>query len=187
MTGFFRFLAIAACLALPLQALADDGESQANSWGLTGEEKARFGGTVVDMLCELTGDCPDDCGAGARQMGIVRDDGVLVLAAKNTQTSFNGAIEDLLPYCGKAVEVDGLMVGEGAPRVYQVQFIREKGAEEWARANRWTTVRGESEPKLVEGEGPWFRRDPRVLEQIERNGYLGLGHETDEAFIKEWY
>ena len=29
--------------------------------------------TVVDPLCELTGDCPDNCGDGKRQLALVRE------------------------------------------------------------------------------------------------------------------
>ena len=39
----------------------------------------------------------------------------------------------------------------------------------------------------AKGKGPWFRRDPRVTAEIEAEGYLGLGQETDEAFIEEWF
>ena len=46
------------------------------------------------------------------QLGIVREgDGALVLVSKNGQPAFNGAVTDLLPYCGKEVEVDGLLTG----------------------------------------------------------------------------
>ena len=37
------------------------GASQAaEEWGIDGEKKARFEAKVVDVLCELTGDCPAD-------------------------------------------------------------------------------------------------------------------------------
>ena len=66
--------------------------SQAKEWGLLGEEKALFTGNVVDLMCEITGDCPENCGNGLRQLGIVREsDNVLVPVLKNRQSSFNGA------------------------------------------------------------------------------------------------
>ena len=62
--------ALAASLLLaPALALA------AESWGLPDEQTTRFDATVVDLLCELTGDCPADCGGGARQLRLVTDDG----------------------------------------------------------------------------------------------------------------
>lgn len=185
---------IAAVLAAPLTfalpASAEDCE--AKSWGLSGEEKACFTATVVDMLCEITGDCPDNCGDGKRQLGLVRaEDNVLVYPQKNLQSSFNGAVADLQPFCGKTVDVRGWYVGDedtlkGAPKLlYQVQWIRETG-EEWSKANRWTKAWAKANPD-AKGKGPWFRRDPRVLKEIEKDGYLGFGHDEDTAFIKDWY
>ncbi|QPH54588.1 hypothetical protein [Pontivivens ytuae] len=166
--------------------------SEANSWGLIGEEKAFFEARVVDLACELTGDCPEDCGAGARQLGLVRAaDDQLVMVLKNGQPVFSGAVVDLLPFCGMDVEVDGLLVNEEdwtgiATKFYQVQRIRELPDGEWTRANRFTTAWEEEFPDAA-GEGPWFRRDPRINALIERDGYLGLGQEADAAFIEDWF
>lgn len=164
--------------------------SQAKEWGLFGEEKARFSGEVVDIVCALTGDCPEDCGAGNRQMGIIRDaDDALVLVSKNRQTSFNGAAADLAPYCHQQVEVDGVLVGDpditpmGA-KVYLIQLIRPEGAEDWKKTSGWTKDWAKRYPDS-KGKGPWFRRDPRVKAEIEANGYLGLGAEADAAYAAE--
>ena len=68
---------------------------------------------MTDAVCALTGDCPADCGAGLRQMVLIREaDGVMVLAMKNTQPIFTGATVDMALWCGQTVTVDGLMVGE---------------------------------------------------------------------------
>jgi hypothetical protein len=192
-------LAFALLAALAMPALAQDGGaegafaegSQAESWGLLGEEKARFAGTVVDILCELTGDCPANCGGGTRQLGILREaDDRLILVSKNGQPAFNGAVADLLPHCGDRIEVDGLLVGDATitptdAKFFQVQRIRGAGGD-WQKANRWTKVWAEKHPD-AKGEGPWFRRDPRVLRQIEEEGYLGLGPAADAKFIAETY
>ena len=162
--------------------------SQAKEWGLLGEEKALFSGKVVDILCELAGDCPDNCGNGLRQLGIVRaSDNALIPVLKNRQTSFNGAVDDLLPFCNKNVDVDGVLVADEdllATKVYMVQFIRNTGEEEWKNANRWTKEWAKRNPDS-KGKGPWFRRDPRVKAQIEAEGHFGLGAEADLAWIKE--
>ena len=184
MKRFILAAIAAASLAVPSAVSAQ--ESQAKSWGLTGEEMAVLSGRVVDIMCELSGDCPDDCGGGDRQLGLVTIEGQLVAVGKNTQTSFNGAVEDLLPYCNKDVDVDGLWVGHSGFKFYQVQFIREQGASEFSKANLWTGRWAEKFPD-AQGQGPWFRRDPRVLKHIEERGYLGLGDEADTAFIKDWY
>ena len=185
-----RFERATICVLAGLGFLAvapavEAAESKAQSWGLTGEQAARFEATVVDVLCTLSGDCPSDCGAGRRQLGLLRADGVLVLAAKNGQPIFSGAAEDLLPYCARKVEVDGLMVGEGPTRIYQVQTIRALDAPAAHKADRWSKVWEQRHPGSGDPKKPWFRRDPRVQREVERGGYLGLGAEVDRAFIKE--
>jgi len=169
-------------LAMPLQA----ADSQAKSWNLTEEEAATFAATVVDPLCEFSGDCPDNCGDGARPLALKKTDGEIVLPLKNGQTQFNGPITDLLAFCGQDVEVDGLLTGFGGPQYYQIQLIRTAGEAEWQKANKWLDAWKAAHPDVAEGEGPWFRRDPAVLERIEKDGYLGLGKEVDAKFIAEW-
>ena len=145
-------------MAMPFAA-ARAQESMARSWGLVGEEKARFEATVVDLPCAITGDCPANCGAGKRPLGLLRDDGRLVVAAKNIQAIFSGAVEDLIAFCGKRVEVDGLMVGEGSPRIYQVQYVRDvEAGGEFQRTKRWSKVWNERYPELKAKKGPWFRK-----------------------------
>ena len=165
---------LALALALPAAAQAQDfsAGSAAKSWGLLGEEMARFEAQVVDVLCELGGDCPEDCGGGARQLGLLRSaDGVLVMPMKNGQPVFSGAVADLLPYCGETVEVDGLLVGEPEARP----------------ANRFTEAWATANPEAAAEGGEWFRADPDVRARIEAEGYLGLGPEVDAAFIAEWF
>lgn len=181
-----RAVLLAALLALPAAAQDFSAGSEAAEWGLQGERKARFAARVVDILCLLAGDCPPDCGAGTRQLGLLRSaDGVLVLPLKNAQPLFSGAVADLAPFCGQMVEVDGLLVGDPAltpAPVYQVQRIRPaKGA--WAPANRFTADWAARNPEAAALPGPWFRKDPRILAEIARGGYLGLGPEADRAFI----
>ncbi len=176
-------------LANKAEAASFSEGSQAKSWNLNGEEKALFSGKVVDVLCHLSGDCPTNCGDGERNLGILRDaDGKLVLVLKNSQPAFNGAAEDLLPYCGKQVDVDGLLVGDDdvvSAKFFQLQFIRDSGAEQWNRANLWTKRWAEKNPD-AEGKGPWFRRDPRVKKQIAKDGHFGLGHEEDRKYIEAY-
>ncbi len=184
------FAALAAiALALPVSAQDFSEGSEARSWDLYAEVPAKFDATVVDLLCHLTGDCPEDCGAGRRQIGLLRSaDNVLILAMKNNQPAFTGAAVDLVPFCGQAVTVDGLLLDDpdlGARNMYLVQTITAAGAEP-VTANRWTKVWAEQNPDAA-GDGPWFRRDPRVNAEIAQSGYLGLGLETDEAFIKELF
>ena len=166
--------------------------SKAKSWNLQGQENALFEGKVVDALCVLTGDCPADCGAGKRQMGIIRSsDGHFILANKNGQPAFTGATVDLAPYCGQIVEVDGLLVGDpeitpglGSAKLYQVQTIRPAGANKAMKTNLWTRDWKKRNPDAG-GKGGWFRRDPNVAAEIEANGRLGLGAEADKLYIED--
>lgn len=187
-----KFSALLAGLAFAsAPALAQDFSegSTAKSWNLYAEQPATFEAKVVDMLCHLTGDCPDDCGAGKRQMGLLRTaDDVLVLGFKNNQPAFSGSAVDLALYCNQVVEVDGLMIEDpdlGATNIYMVQKIRTDGGE-WTKASQFTKTWAKENPDAA-GKGPWFRRSPRIKEEIAKDGYLGLGLETDEAFIKEWF
>ena len=190
MKHFFILIAL-LCAPAFAPALAQDfsANSEAKPWDLYAERPARFEARVVDLLCELTGDCPADCGAGFRQIGLVRSaDNVMVLAIKNSQSVFSGAAVDLALYCNQTVEVDGLMIEDpelGAHNVYMVQKVRV-GTGEWAKTNRFTRVWAKENPK-AKGKGAWFRRDPRIKALIAEKGYLGLGLDIDEAFIKDWF
>ncbi|MEP1585917.1 MAG: hypothetical protein ABJR46_15545 [Tateyamaria sp.] len=180
-------IASLALIASPLAAQDFSEGSNAKSWNLYAEVPAKFDAEVVDVLCTLTGDCPDDCGAGKRQMGLVRSaDGVLVLAMKNSQAAFTGAAVELAPFCGQTVTVDGLMLDDpelGANNVYLLQTIQVAGSDP-IKANKWTKNWAAEHPE-AKGKGPWFRRDPRVNDIIAQDGYLGLGLDVDQTFIGE--
>ena len=181
-----RALSLAAALlaatALPLSA--DEIKSHAESWGLQNEKAAVLTGKVVDIACEISGDCAPECGGGARQLGLLTDAGKLVLVSKTGQPAFNGAVADLLPWCQKAVDLDGLFVGDGKATVFQVQFIRAKGPQDWAKADLWTRKWKEKNPQAKGAPEEWYYEDPRVKKQIDANGHLGLGTAADTAYIK---
>ena len=130
-----------AALAIPATAQDFSEGSEAREWGLYAEQKALFTATVTDPLCVLAGDCADNCGAGNRQVVLVREaDDVMIFPLKNAQSAFNGAVADLAPFCGQTVDVDGLLIEDpeiGAMSVYMVQRIRPEGGD-WQRANTWT-------------------------------------------------
>ena len=197
MTGLGRWgaAALTGLLALPAAAQETDPYafeegSEARTWNLYAEYPARFEARVVDMLCEVAGDCPEDCGGGERQMGLLRAaDGVLVFPNKNDQPLFTGAAAELHPYCGQDVEVDGLLIDDpdlGARNVYLVQRIRALDDEAWTTANRWTDAWAEENPDAG-GDGPWFRRDPRVDGHVQTDGWFGLGLEEDAAILQDLY
>lgn len=182
-----QFIAILALAASPLAAQDFSEGSEARSWNLYAEVPATFEAKVVDVMCTLTGNCPNNCGDGTRQLGLIRTaDDVMVLPLKNNQPAFTGAATDLAPYCGQTVQVDGLLIedeGLNASNIYLVQRIKTAGGE-WTKASQATKVWAKRFPEAA-GKGPWFRRDPRVKEIIGREGYLGLGPEADAAYIEE--
>jgi hypothetical protein len=189
MHRFITVLPVAILAASSLAAQDFSAGSEAKSWNLYAEAPALFAAKVVDPLCEMAGDCPADCGGGTRQLALLREvDGVLVYALKNNQTVFSGAANELAPFCGQEVEVDGLLLNDpdiGAQNIFQVQRIRAKGGD-WVAADRWTKDWQAANPDVA-GDGPWFRRDPRILAQIAASGYLGLGLDIDAAFIAELF
>ena len=182
-----HLIALLALVATPLAAQDFSEGSEAKTWNLYAEVPAKFEATVVDVLCDLTGDCPDNCGGGTRQLGLLRSaDDVMVFPLKNNQPAFTGAATDLLPYCGQTVTVDGLLIeDEDFPikNVYLVQTVTTADGTT-AKANQWTKEWAKANPD-AKGKGPWFRRDPRIKAIIAEEGYLGLGLETDEAYIAE--
>ncbi len=162
--------ALAAVVLAPLPSLAAEG------WGLIEEEVVRFDAKVVDVACELTGDCPANCGGGKRQLGLLTDEGRLVLAFKNF-VPFAGAAVELIDYCAKTVTADGLFATNRGITVFALQFVREAPTGPWRRANRfqnkWAAANGVGAKS--EAAKQWFRNDPRVKALIERQGVLGTG------------
>ena len=171
-------LSASMLVAAPAQA--------AEEWGLPEEEVSRFEAKVVDVLCELNGDCPAGCGAGKRQLGLVTEEGVLVLPVKNF-TPFSGAAAELIDFCGKRVVADGLFTTNRGVRIFALQFVKGAPDGKWRRANRflprWAEANG-FQPNGPEAK-QWFRHDPRIKAIIERDGILGLGPEADRTYLEQ--
>jgi len=148
----------------------------ADSWGLEGEEEAQVTGRVVDVLVELTGkNALANCGAGKRQLGIKTADGKLVMVAKDA-SPFGGATFDLLAYCGKEVDIDGLFTEQHGIKYFVIQQIKAKGAKEYAEANKWLAHWAKANQLKEDDEKveEWFRNDKTVNAVIERDGKLGI-------------
>ena len=162
--------AVLITLATVLALFAEPAQA-AKEWGIDGEEVAQFEAKAVDVLCELTGDCPPNCGDGKRQMGLLTDDGKLRLAIKSN-TSFAGAVLDLLPWCGKRVEVDGLLIKADPMTFYMVQRLRAPGAEKWSNARAFSKAWAKANNR--KNASRWFRKDPTVKALIEEFGPVGI-------------
>jgi hypothetical protein len=172
--------------ALALAFFASQPTAQAaQGWGLPEEEEVRFDATVVDVLCELTGDCPDNCGNGTRQLGLLDDEGVLHLAVKNF-TPFTGATWELQQFCGVKVTADGLFTTNRGYRIFAIQFVREAPEGKWQRANRFTSQWAERNGVAPDSKAAkqWFRNDPEVQRLIDENGVFGLGAEADKVYFE---
>jgi hypothetical protein len=158
----------------------------AEEWGLPNEKTARFEAKVVDILCELTGDCPADCGAGKRQLGLVDDAGKLTLPLKN-QALFSGASAELIDFCGKRVIADGLFTTNRGYTIFALQFVREAPKGKWRRANRFLGKWAESNglPSDSPKAKSWYKHDKRIKDIIAAQGKLGLGPEADKRLLKK--
>jgi|GEM_PF-250757 len=169
---------------LLISAAFVDSALAAKGWGVTGEEIARFDAKVVDILCELSGDCPENCGGGKRQLGLIDSEGKLILVGKN-KSPFSGAAVELLPFCGKQVTADGLFTENRGVRLFALQFVREGSDGKWRGATRFVNDWAERNGFAADSAEAkqWFRNDPNVIRIIERDGLLGLGKEADKEFL----
>lgn len=148
----------------------------ADEFGIANEKVVQFDATVVDIACTLTGNCPAKCGDGKRQLGLMTSDGKLRMPVKG-QTLFANAIPDLLPYCGKTVQVDGLLIENPAMTIVHVQNLRENADQKWKPAEafeaQWTAKYGKAEE--------WQRADPFVKDVIAADGVYGIKGLTHKA------
>lgn len=174
-----KFMYCAAALLFMATATADAAEK----WGLPDEKIVRFEAKVVDILCELTGDCPKSCGAGKRQLGLLNAKGKLILPLKNS-VIFAGAAAELVDFCGQMIIADGLLTTNRGYTVMALQFIKPLPDGKWRRANRfvakWAKQTG-IDPKSKQAER-WFENDPRINALLAKDGKLGLGLAADRAF-----
>ncbi|MDA1099158.1 MAG: hypothetical protein O2967_09270 [Proteobacteria bacterium] len=143
----------------------------AEEWGIDGEEKARFEAKVVDIACELSGNCPANCGNGKRQLGLLRDDGSLLLVAKNFD-NFAGAAADLIGFFGKRIVADGLLIKTPKMALFALQFKRLAPDGKWSRANQFT--KDWSKANGGKNAAQWFRQDARVKTEIAASGVFGI-------------
>ncbi len=159
------FVAVVTVLGGIVPAMSAEG------LGTELEKEAVIKGQVVDVLCVLQGgkDCPPNCGGGRRQLGLLIN-GTELRPVMKGPALFAGAHLDLLPYCGKTIITDGLMIENPKMRVYQVQGIKtDESQAAFTPADAF-------EKDWVARNGPsdeWFRADPMVKSEVARRGVLG--------------
>lgn len=160
-----------ACALIATTSLSAHSAHAASSWGIDHEKITRVDAKVVDLLCEITGNCVAKCGNGKRQLGLLFDDGRLVPVVKNSEP-FAGATPDLIRFCNKKVTADGLMISSPKMPLFALQFKRLAPDGKWSRANQfgkdWSRANGGKKP------GQWFRQDIIVKKLIREQGILGI-------------
>ncbi len=147
-------------------------------WGIEYEKVVRFEAKVVDILCELSGDCPAKCGAGKRQLGLLKDDGRLIMVAKNMDL-FAGATADLIGFCGQRIVADGLLIENPKAPMMVLQFKRLAPDGKWSRANWFAKQWAKANPGLDGGQ--WFRHDAAIKAELARSGIYGIPGMKREA------
>ncbi len=156
---------LAVCFAFTASPQAQAAEA----WGIEGEKLVEFSARVVDIACTLKNDCPPDCGGGKRLLGLMTEDGKLRAAVK-ASVDFGGAVRDLLPYCGKTIQVDGLLIENPAITMVMVQRMRENASQERRKTLTfqadWDARNGKSDE--------WYRNDPLANKVIADDGVYGI-------------
>lgn len=154
---------------------------EVDSWPVTNAQERELTGTVVDVLCELNGNCPDNCGNGKRQLAIKTEDSRTILVSKNL-TNYTGAVVELSPYCDQVVDLNGLFTEHSGVRFFQVQNVRSSGGQ-WQRATDYLQAWSERTGRPLSEANNWQENDERVKGIIERDGVLGLGQEADQEYL----
>ncbi len=162
-----RFIGVSVALLM----LTAAGAKAADEWGIEGEKVVRWTGTVVDLLCELSGDCPANCGGGKRQLGLLKENGTLWPVVKNNDP-FAGAVDDLIAFCGKKIVADGLEIHNAKMKLFQIQFKRLAPNGKWSRANQFT--KNWSKRNGGADGGKWIWKDKTVKTLLDRDGVLGV-------------
>lgn len=177
---------IPTILTAAVLAAGAAGAHAAEEWGLPEEEIVRFEAKVVDIACELTGDCPANCGGGKRQLGLINAQGQLILPIKNA-TPFSGTSDELIDFCGKQVIADGLFSTNNGYKVFALQFVREAPNGKWRRANRFIPkwAKRHDLPANSPKTRRWFDNDADVKRLIKEQGVLGLGQEADKKYFSK--
>ncbi len=152
-----------AFYALSTPALA------AEAWGIPGEKATVLKGRVVDAVCHLTGQCLPDCGGGRRQLGIAVAGGPFRLVAKG-QVDFAAAVPDLIGYCGREIEADGLLIEAPEITLFFVQGIRTDSSQPFTPTDRFKTDWEARNGKAEE----WWRADPEANRIIAEDGPFGI-------------
>jgi len=154
------------------------------SWPITAAEKNQFSGKVVDVQCELTGNCADNCGNGKRQLAIKTQNKKLgtVLIAKNLN-NYTGAVDELSQFCGQQIDLNGLFTEHRGVRFFQIQNLRPSGGE-WQKATNYLNAWVERSGKTPQQAVVWHNHDERIKAIIERDGRVGLGPQADQDYFK---
>ena len=149
---------------------------EVDRWGISGVEVAELSGEVVDVLCEVSGNCVDQCGAGTRQLGLKTQEST-VLIAKDVNR-YTGGAEELWPFCSQQLVINGQFTETDKTRFFQVQNVRSPNGP-WMKTSRFLEVWAEKNGKPLTSANRWYLEDPRVTTILEQDGLLGLGPDVN--------
>ena len=141
----------------------------ADELGTPYEKIHETSGLIVDIACEIGGSCPAKCGDGKRQLGVKYPDGSLLPIVKGAPL-FANSVESILPFCGKAVFLDGLLIENPKMTIYLAQRVREAKDGKWLPTDGFETAF----KKQYGATDEWFRKDPRVAAALGEEGKLGI-------------
>jgi len=147
----------------------------ADSLGVSNEQLLMIEGKVVDLACELTHECPLDCGAGKRPLGLKTDDGKLYVAAKSN-TIFAGLGHDLASYCGSEIIADGLTTSNYGSTLLMIQRFKPNEAADWIETNKFATdwAKQHSTDPAGKQTEEWYRNDWIAKRLVAEHGKTGL-------------
>jgi len=170
-----RIKAVAVTLAVvALLAVAGPVRS-ADSLGVHNEQIVTLKGKVVDLACEVTGNCASDCGSGKRPLGLLTEDGKLYVAAKSN-TIFAGLLKDIVTQCGKTIIADGLTTSDHDATLLMIQRYKTSDNGNWVETDGFAAdwSKRHSTPIDSKMTEEWYRNDWVVKGAVARRGKLGV-------------
>ena len=156
-------------IAIAVMGLFISPAFAADEWGIPHEKAATFKAKVVDILCELTKDCPANCGDGKRQLGLLTDDGKLIPVLKNIDP-FAGGVKELIGYCNKTITADGLIVNNPKMTMFVIQNSGPAGGK-LSPANKFGKDWAKANPGKPADE--WYAHDKQIKAVLAKDGILG--------------
>ncbi len=143
------------------RAAVPAGRRRTSGGSRGGEKAVVLKGRVVDLYCEVGGPARPIAAAASVNSG--SSTGRSALSAAKGNTLFAGAVADLAPYCGREVEIDGLVIESPRMPSSFVQKLKAPGDAEFRPADAFGKAWETRTARPRSGSGPIHRegRDRR--------------------------